>query len=204
MDVRIKSICPGYRIWVQAATYSVCHELSSSAGNSALLDNDGTLTRILGHEASDGLESSHVCGAAGTNTALLGGSVDGHQDNIGLGNVAGDVGAEEEVALSSSNLGLALLGGGSHGGLARDAGLTAAITGNADNVVQAGLVDGRMARVPSADTGHVSVDNGDLDMRVLESNDRGGRATCSAVSSVRVPVNSRCAVERSRSTDTDK
>jgi hypothetical protein len=45
--------------------------------------------------------------------------------------------------------------------------------------VQARLVDGRVAGVPSADSGHVSVHNGDLDVRVLEGNDCGGRATCS-------------------------
>lgn len=161
-----------------ATTYRVCDQLRGSARNRALLDDDGALARILGHEARDSLKGSHVCSAAGTNTTLLGGGIDGHQDDVGLGNVAGDVGAEEEVALSGSDLGLALFRGGRLvAGLARDARLAAAITGNSDNVVQTGLVDGRMARVPSADTGHISVHNCDLDVRVLEGNDCGGRAT---------------------------
>lgn len=182
MDVRIKSRqILGSAVWIYAsATYRVCYQLCCSARNSALLDNDGTLARILGHKASDGLEGCHVRSAAGTNTTLFGGGIYSHQDDVGFGNVAGDVGAEEEVALSSSDLGLALLRASSLAGLAGDVGVTAAITGNTDDVVQAGLVDGRMARVPSTDTGHVSVHNRDLDMRVLEGNDRGGRATCSA------------------------
>lgn len=164
---------------MRAATYSVGHQLGSSARNGALLDNDGALTGVLGHKAGDGLEGSHVGGAAGTNTAFLGGGVDSHEDDVGLGDVAGDVSAEEEVGLSSSNRGLALLRDDLVAGLARNVGVAAAITGNADNVVQARLVDGRVAGVPSADSGHVSVHNGDLDVRVLEGNDCGGRATCS-------------------------
>jgi hypothetical protein len=84
-------------------TYSVCHQLGGSARNGALLDNDGALTSVLGYEAGDGLEGSHVGGAAGTNTALFGGGVDSHEDDVGLGNVAGDISAEEKVGLSSSN-----------------------------------------------------------------------------------------------------
>lgn len=162
---------------MHAATYSVCHQLGGSAGNGALLDDDGALASVLGHKAGDGLEGSHVGGAASPNTAFLGGGVYSHKDDVGLGNVAGDVSAEEEVGLSSSNRGLALEGQFVVAGLARNVGRTATIAGNADNVVQARLVDGRMARVPSADPGHVSVDDGDLDVRVLEGNNCSGRAT---------------------------
>lgn len=131
-------------------TYGISDELSGSARNGALLDNDGTLTGVLGNNSGDSLERGHVSGAAGTDTTVLGGGVDGDEDNVGLTNVLGDVGREEKVGLAGlkSNLvrGTVLVGDGRG---------TSAITSNADNVVQTGLVDGRVLRVPSADSGGV-------------------------------------------------
>lgn len=88
---------------MHVATYSVCHQLGSSARNGALLDNDGALASVLGHKAGDGFKGSHISSAASANTALLGGGIYSYEDDVGLGNVAGNVGAEEEVGLSSSN-----------------------------------------------------------------------------------------------------
>lgn len=161
-------------------TYSLGDELSSAAGNSALLDNNGTLTGVLSNDSGNSLESSHVGGAASTNTALLGRGVDGDEDNVGLGDACGDVGGEEEVALAGADADLAIVGGVGVGvgcGLVGEEGLAGAVAGDADNVMQAGLVDGRVPRVPAADAVLVTVDDGDLDVGVLEGEDGGGRAT---------------------------
>lgn len=161
-------------------TYRVRNQLSSPARDSALLDDNGALASVLGHDTSDGLESTHISSAASTHTAVLGRGVDGNQDHVGLGDGAGDVGAEEQVALARGDGGLAIVAAGAlavRGGLVGKGGLAGAVTGDADNVVQAGLVDGRVARVPAADAGLVAVNDGDLDVRVLEGNDGCGRAT---------------------------
>ena len=84
------------------------------------------------------------------------------------------------MALSARAASLALLGGGTlavGGRLVRDLGRSATITGNSDDIVQTRLVDRRVAGVPTSDTVGVSVDDGDLDVGVLESNDSGSRAT---------------------------
>lgn len=140
---------------------------------------------MLGDDAGDGLEGTHIGGAAGTDTTVLGGGVDGDQDHVGGGDGAGDVGAEEQVAGARGHGGLAIVVGGAlavGGGLVGEGGLAGTVTGDADDVVQAGLVDGRVARVPAADTGLVAVDDGDLDVGVLEGNDGSGRATWRRVS----------------------
>lgn len=151
-------------------TYSVGDELGSSARNGALLDDDGALASVLGDDASDSLKGSHVSGAASTDTTVLCGGVDGDEDNVSLADAASDVGAEEQVGRT--------LGQGrllASAGVEADGSGSAAITGNTDDVVQTRLVDGRVLGVPAADSGLVSVDNGDLDVRVLVGNHgRGG------------------------------
>lgn len=52
-----------------------------------------------------------------------------------------------------------------------------AIASDADNVVQARLVDGGVLRVPAADTGLVTVDDDNLEVRVLEGNNSGSGTT---------------------------
>jgi hypothetical protein len=159
---------------------SISDKLGSSARNSRLLDNDGTLAGVLSNDAGDSLESGHISGAAGTNTTVLGGSVNGNQDNIGLANVLGNVGGEEQVGLALSNGDLAVLSRGTltiSGRLIGDLGRSATITGNSDDIVQTGLVDRGVAGVPTANAGGVSVDDSNLNVRVLESDDSSGRAT---------------------------
>ena len=154
-------------------SYRVRNKLRSPAGNRALLDDDCALARVLGHEAGDGLESRHVGGTASTDTALLGGGVDGDEDHVSLGDVSSDVGREEEVALAAGHGDLAILGRR----LAREAGITAAVAGDTHNVVHARLVNGRVAGVPAADAHRVAVDDGDLDVWVLVGDDSGSRTT---------------------------
>lgn len=159
---------------------SISNKLSSSARNSRLLDNDSTLTGVLSNDTSNSLESGHVSGAAGTNTTVLGGGVDGNKDNIGLADVLSNIGREEQVGLALIDGDLALLSGGAlavGGGLAGNLARSATITGDSDDVVQTRLVDRRVAGVPTSDTVNVSVDDGDLNLGVLESNDSGSRAT---------------------------
>lgn len=112
------------------ATYSLGDELSSAARDSALLDNHGTLARVLSDNGSDSFESSHIRGATGTDTTLLGRGVHGDEDNIGFTNALGYIGGEVQVWLAGRNLGI---GGG--GRVAGNGGTAAAIAGNTDNVL---------------------------------------------------------------------
>ena len=169
--------CAGLEI---SETYSVSDELSSSAGNSALLDNDGTLTSVLSNDAGNGLESSHVSSAAGTDTTVLGGGVDGDEDNVGLADVLGNVGGEEQVGLALRNSDLAILSSRSlvvGGRLVGDGGSTATVTGDTDDIVQTRLVDRRVLGVPAANASGVSVNDGDLNVGVLEGDDSGSGTT---------------------------
>lgn len=135
---------------------------------------------MLSNDTGNSLESSHVSSAASTNTTVLGGGVDGDEDNVGLADVLGNVGGEEQVGLALSNGDLAIVSSralvvGSR--LIGDGGSTATVTGDTDDIVQTGLVDGRVLGVPAADASDVSVNDGDLDVGVLESDDSGGGTT---------------------------
>jgi hypothetical protein len=159
---------------------SISDKLGSSARNSGLLNNDGTLTSVLSNDASNGLESGHISGTAGTDTTVLGGGVDGNENDIGLADVLGNVGREEQVGLALVNSDLTLLSGGTlavGGRTVGDLERSATITGNSDNIMQTGLVDRGVTGVPTADTGDVSIDDSHLDLRVLESNNGRSRTT---------------------------
>lgn len=162
-------------------THSLGDELGRAARNGALLDDDGTLAGVLGDDGSDSLESSHVGGAASTDAALLGGRVDRDEDNIGFGDATGHISGEEEVALTGSDTEVAKVGVdgvGVAGGLVGEEGLATAVAGDANNVMQAGFVNGRVSRIPATDSGLVTVDDGDLDARVLEGENCRGRTAC--------------------------
>jgi hypothetical protein len=153
-------------------TYSISNELGSSARNSTLLNNDGTLTGKLSNDTGDSLESSHVGRAASTDTTVLCRGVDGDEDNVSLADGLADIGGEEQVAGSHPNLSLV---GVTLARVEDDA--ATAIAGYTDDVAEARLVDGRVLRVPAADSSDVAVDDGHLDVRVLECDDSSGRAT---------------------------
>jgi len=78
-----------------------------------------------------------------TETRLLGRGVDGDKDQVGLSDTLVNFGGEEQVSATTS----------------------------LDDVNETGLVDGevKVGVVPGVDTGLVQVDNGDLDLRTLES-----------------------------------
>ena len=127
--------------------YRIGNELGRPTRNGALLDDDGALSSVLGNDSGNSLKGSHIGGYPGADTSLFGGGIDGNKDNIGLGNAVGDVGGEEEIAGAARHGGLAIVDGGAlrvRGGFVGEGRLAAAIAGNADNVVQARLVDGRM------------------------------------------------------------
>lgn len=92
-----------------------------------------------------------ISGKTGADARLLGGRVDGDKDKIGFLDSGVDIGGEEEVA-------------------------AARLT---DNVDEARFVYGEaeIGRVPGVDTGLVEIDNGDVDVRALEGDDRAGWAT---------------------------
>lgn len=92
--------------------YSLSNELSRTAGHGALFHNNSTFASVLGHDASNSLKGSHVCCAAGTDTTLLRGRVDGDEDNVGLAYAFGYVGGEDKVSGPTGNSGLAIVGSG--------------------------------------------------------------------------------------------
>lgn len=148
---------------IHPLTYRFVHELRGPHRDRRLLHNDGAWARMLGDDSCDGLKGGHVGGAAGTVAAILCRRVDGDKDDIGLGDDAGHVGREEEVGWPRRHIELLFIV------LVLDdvvcveefEGL-GAIAGHAHNVVEAGFVDGRVARVPPADAHDIAVDDGDV------------------------------------------
>jgi hypothetical protein len=166
--------------------YCVCNQLRCPTGDCALLDNDGTFTGVLCDDCGDGLESSHVGSDASADTAILGRCVDGNEDDVGLANVLSNICGKEEVAHATRDTcdGSAIRHfaagadrAGVRAGIDREGCVTATIAGNADNVVQSGLVDRRVVRVPASDASLIAVHDGDADVRILESNHGCGRST---------------------------
>lgn len=133
---------------VCADAYRVCNKLSGPARNSTLLDNDGTWASILGHDSRDSLKGSHVSSTSGTSATLLGGRIDCDEDNVGFTDALGDVCGEEKVGWAAGHVGFAMLGRGRVGlgcALIDECKVPRAIASNANNVVQARLINGRMA-----------------------------------------------------------
>ncbi len=95
-----------------------------------------------------------ISSETGSNTRLLGGSVHGHEDKVGLLNGLVDVRGEEEVAVPCL----------------------------ADDILETWLVDGELevGAVPRIDSGLVEVDDGDLDVGAFEGNDSACRTTWTA------------------------
>lgn len=92
----------------------------------------------------------------------------------------GNVGGEEQVGLALRNSDLAILSSRSlvvGGRLVGDGGSTATVTGDTDDIVQTRLVDRRVLGVPAANASGVSVNDGDLDVGVLEGDDSGSGTT---------------------------
>ena len=87
-----------------------------------------------------------ACGAAGADAARLGGRVDRHEHDVGLADVLVRVGGEEQVAAAAG----------------------------ADDLLEPGLVDRELVRVPRVDAGLVDVDDDDGDVGALEG-DHGHR-----------------------------
>ena len=92
-----------------------------------------------------------ICSKPGSHTGLLGGGVDGDEDQVRLANGFVNVGREEEVAAA---------------GLPND-------------VLEPGFVDGelKVRAIPRINTSLIEVDNRDLDVRALERDYGARRAT---------------------------
>ena len=115
------------------------------------------------------MDTLEICRETRADAGLLCGRVDRDEDEICLEDGLLDVGGEEEVAAA----------------------------GLADDVLEAGLVDGQIevGRVPGIDARLVEVDDGDLNLRALERDDRAGGAAwaglgrvCGGQGSGRVPT----------------
>jgi hypothetical protein len=97
--------------------------------------------------------SLQVCGEASAHAALLGWSIDRHENEICFPDALIDIGAEEEVASAS---------------------LT-------NDIVEARFIYGQMEvwGVPGVDAGLVQVNNGDPDMRTFQCNHGTSGTACS-------------------------
>jgi hypothetical protein len=84
-----------------------------------------------------------------THTRFLGGSVDRDKDKISLLDGTIDISSEEQILVTTFK----------------------------DNLIQTRLVDGKLVGIPSVNTGLVQVDNGDLDVVTLVSDDGTSWAT---------------------------
>ncbi|KAF8695571.1 hypothetical protein HU200_037420 [Digitaria exilis] len=131
------------------------HGLGGPDGDGGLLDDDLALALAVGGGARRGggdharraLPVGEVGGEAGAEAAGFGGGVDGDEDDVGVSDVAVDVGAEGEVAAAAGT----------------------------DDGVEARLVDREAVAVPGIDAGAGDVDDGDLDGRALLRHDGHGR-----------------------------
>ena len=138
-----------FRCCVRHNWWALANSLGGPAGNGRFLDNDLGAGRDLGNSSGSQLDKVQVSGETSTETRLLGRSVDRDEDQVGLGDTLVNLGGEEQVPASAS----------------------------LDDINETGLVDGQVefGVVPSVDTGLVEVDNGDLDVRTLESATQGNQ-----------------------------
>lgn len=153
-------------------TYNLLDHAGSSRRNGALLDNDSAGSSVLGHSLAGALESAQIGGVASSETIGLGRRVDANEDNVGLTNAALNVGGENKVGLAGAEL-EGLANGGEEGGR-----LVGAIAGNANNLREAGLVNGKVRRVPRSNAVGVEVDDVDSQVGVVESYQSSSWATC--------------------------
>ncbi|OQU88312.1 hypothetical protein SORBI_3002G008701 [Sorghum bicolor] len=126
------------------------HGLGGPDGDGGLLDDD--LARAGagrgGDHARRALPVGEVGRPAGAEAARLGGRVDGHEDDVGVGDMAVHVGAEGEVAAAAGP----------------------------DDGVQARFQHREAVAVPGVDARPGDVHDGDLDGRALECHHGHGRA----------------------------
>ena len=90
-----------------------------------------------------------ISGRARTHASFFGGGVDRNENEVGLINGTINVGAEEEVLIATRN----------------------------NNVVEPRFINGKDARGPRSDANGVHVDDDDLDIRALVSDDGAGGST---------------------------
>jgi len=163
-------------------TDRVLYELCGPAWYRGLLNDDGAGAGVLSNDSRHGLESGHVGRRASTCTAALRRGVDSNEDHIGFPNAFCHIRREEQIWLPGGHACVFLLvtnyrlGPGAGGGII-DVELPRPVSRDSQYVAQAWFIDGWMLRVPSPDAGDISIDDGDTDMRVLESDDGGGRST---------------------------
>lgn len=118
-------------------TYSIPNNLSSSAGNGALLDDDSARFRSNGYISGSTLKCNHVRSSTSTYTGHLGRCVDAQEDDIRLRDTLRNIRGEEQVLLASWHLDCEV-------SFHKDFGSICAITSYSDNLVETGLMDGRV------------------------------------------------------------
>lgn len=115
------------------------HCLGGLHGNGALLDDDLGADGLLGDHAGCSLDVLQIGGASGTDSVGLGRGPDADEDDVGFADGLADVGGEEEVLPP----------------------------GGFDNLLQAGLVNGKGVGIPSGDALLIGIADGDPDIGAL-------------------------------------
>ena len=124
--------------------------VSGADGEGAFFDNNGVTLSASGHLPCRGLDPTQITGLAGPHTLGLGGSVNGQEDHVRVGNRSVDLRREMKVSPSTST----------------------------DDLIQAGFIDGQLGEIciiPSINACLVEVDNDDLNLRATVCNHRHGR-----------------------------
>lgn len=150
----------------KAMTYSIPNDLSSSARNGTLLNNDSTRLSSNSYILCRTLQRNHVRRSSCTDSSDLCWCIDTQEHDIGLGDKLCNFSREEKVGwpsrkfCSESSVDVDFCGVGS-------------VSSNAYDLVETGFVDGRVLRVPFSDAVDVFVNHCYSDVGVLEGDDCG-------------------------------
>lgn len=142
--------------------YRVPYPLGCSTRHGALFDDDCTGFRVQGHIFDCSVQSSHVRSSASSHPTRFRWGVDCKEDHVRSGDADLSITCEEEVRPASRDAAfLALIG------FIDDCTISCQL----DDLIEAGLVDGKMRRVPSFDAALVSIQHLHADFGIMQRDD---------------------------------